>query len=389
MKINELIFFKLKCSYLVYPLSTGQTDGNYFDHRIRILKKDKAEYNVYDKKYLIIKREILKNFNLELLKKSKNFDENYNYKNTRNFLIQFIRSQKIISSTEFLKKILNLNLIWIHNLEISYLIRKAMDQIDHEDIITCLLISDINSLSYLNWEEFEWFNHPFYQKYKKKFSKFRRYFKETNPLRDKDIDLNFHNLAICKIIDEEKIKNKKKSPKDFDSDYKDYYFAKNSKQHIEFLKFNRDILKKRELKIKEYKDNILKEFGILSGNKKWKNENILYENLKVILNNKINIFREFSNTTLKNLRLDVYFELGGKKYGIEYQGKQHYEPVKFFGGKSAFKKRVKLDSLKKMRCKRSNINLIEFKFDECIKKSSIIQKLKKNGINLKGGKYNG
>ena len=86
MKINDLIFFKLKCSYLVYPLSTGQTDGNYFDHRIRILKKDKAEYNVYDKKYLIIKREILKNFNLELLKKSKNFDDNYNYKNTRNFL---------------------------------------------------------------------------------------------------------------------------------------------------------------------------------------------------------------------------------------------------------------------------------------------------------------
>ena len=349
---------------MTYPFRTSQTDGNYFDHRIRILKKDKAEYNVYDKKYLIIKREILKNFNLELLKKSKSFDENYNYKNTRNFLIQFIRSQKIISSTEFLKKILNLNFIWIHNLEISYLIRKAMDQIDHEDIITCLLISDINSLSYLNWEEFEWFNHPFYQKYKKKFSRFRRHFKETNPLRDKDIDLNFHNLAICKIIDEEKIKNKKKSPKDFDSDYKDYYFAKNSKQHIEFLKFNRDILKKRELKIKEYKDNILKEFGILSGNKKWKNENILYENLKVILNNKINIFREFSNTTLKNLRLDVYFELGGKKYGIEYQGKQHYEPVKFFGGKSAFKKRVKLDSLKKMRCKRSNIKLIEFKFDE-------------------------
>ena len=92
---------------------------------------------------------------------------------------------------------------------------------------------------------------------------------------------------------------------------------------------------------------------------------------------------------MKNLRLDIYFELDGKKYGLEYQGKQHYEPVKFFGGKSAYKKRLKLDSLKKMRCKRSNINLIEFKFDECIKKSSIIQKLKNNGINLKGGKYNG
>ena len=201
--------------------------------------------------------------------------------------------------------------------------------------------------------------------------------------------MNFQNLAIYEIIDEEKITNKKKSPKEFDKDYKDYSFARNSKQHIEFGKFNRDILKKRELKIKEYKDAILKEFGILTGNKKWKNENILYENLKIILNNKTQIFREFSNTILKNLRLDIYFELDGKKYGLEYQGKQHYEPVKFFGGKSAYKKRLKLDSLKKMRCKRSNINLIEFKFDELLNKSLIIQKLKNNGINLKGGKYYG
>ena len=42
-----------------------------------------------------------------------------------------------------------------------------------------------------------------------------------------------------------------------------------------------------------------------------------------------------------------------------------------------------------MRCKRSNINLIEFKFDELLNKSLIIQKLKNNGINLKGGKYYG
>ncbi len=385
MKLNQLNFLKLKCSYLVYPLSVGQTDGNYFDHRKRIINKDKTPYNFHQKKFNLIKKEVFKYLNKDLIKKTKNANENFSYEKTRNFLIEFIRSQQIITNIHFLKKIIDLNSIWIDNLEISYLIRKSLDQIDSEHAIRCLLISDINSLSYVDWEEFEWFHHPFYNKYKKKFSSFKRSFKETNALQKKDINFNFEKLAICRIIDEEKIQ----SPKGYDVVLKNYALAKNMKQHKNFLLYNNDIIKKRNLKIKEYKDNLLKEFGILTGNKKWKNENILYENIKIIFNDKINIFREFSDSVLKNLRLDVYFEVMGKKYGIEYQGKQHYEPIKFFGGKRAFEKRKRLDSLKKARCKKSKIKLIEFKFDESVGKSSIIQKLKDNGLNLRGGKYVG
>lgn len=385
MKLDKLNFLKLRCSYLVYPFSVGQTDGNYFDHRKRIINKDKTDYNFHQKKFNLIKKEVFKYLNKDLIKKTKNVSENLSYEKTRNFLIEFIRSQKTTTDIYFLKKIIDLNSIWIDNLEISYLIRKSLDQIDSEHAVRCLLISDINSLSYVNWEEFEWFHHPFYNKYKKKFTTFKRSFKENNMLQKKDINFNFEKLAICKIIDEEKIKY----PKDYDVAIKDYALAKNMKQHKIFLRYNNDIFKKRSLKIKEYKDNLLKEFGILTGNKKWKNENILYENIKTIFEDKINIFREFSDTILKNLRLDVYFEVSGKKYGIEYQGKQHYESVKFFGGKRAFEKRKRLDSLKKARCKKSKIKLIEFKYNESICKSSIIQKLKDNGLKLKGGKYVG
>ena len=385
MKLDKLNFLKLRCSYLVYPFSVGQTDGNYFDHRKRIINKDKTDYNFHQKEFNLIKKEVFKYLNKDLIKKTKNVSENLSYEKTRNFLIEFIRSQKTTTDIYFLKKIIDLNSIWIDNLEISYLIRKSLDQIDSEHAVRCLLISDINSLSYVNWEEFEWFHHPFYNKYKKKFTTFKRSFKENNMLQKKDINFNFEKLAICKIIDEEKIKY----PKDYDVAIKDYALAKNMKQHKIFLRYNNDIFKKRSLKIKEYKDNLLKEFGILTGNKKWKNENILYENIKTIFEDKINIFREFSDTILKNLRLDVYFEVSGKKYGIEYQGKQHYESVKFFGGKRAFEKRKRLDSLKKARCKKSKIKLIEFKYNESICKSSIIQKLKDNGLKLKGGKYVG
>ena len=210
MKLNckkHLNFFKLKCSYLVYPHSTGQTDGNYFDHRKRILNKEKTEYNFYQNKFGKIKNEISKSIKKQLfLINIKKLNQEYNYQKTKDFLIKFIRSEEIETSSEFLHQLITLNFIWLDNLEISYLIRKALDQVDHEDAIKCLIISDINSLSYVDWEEFEWFHHPFYKNYQNKFEKFRRYFKETNMLQKKDVELNFYKLAICKVLDDEKKK---------------------------------------------------------------------------------------------------------------------------------------------------------------------------------------
>ncbi len=42
---------------------------------------------------------------------------------------------------------------------------------------------------------------------------------------------------------------------------------------------------------------------------------------------------------------------------IEYNGKQHYEPVEYFGGKESLKKQQKNDSLKKEYCQKNNIKL--------------------------------
>ena len=61
---------------------------------------------------------------------------------------------------------------------------------------------------------------------------------------------------------------------------------------------------------------------------------------------------------------------------------QHYKPIKLFGGRKGYNNRVKLDRLKKIRCKRAKINLIEFRYFEEITKLAIIKKLKKFGMNL-------
>lgn len=43
---------------------------------------------------------------------------------------------------------------------------------------------------------------------------------------------------------------------------------------------------------------------------------------------------------------------------IEFQGQQHYEPIKYYGGENEFKIRQKRDSIKEIYCQQSNINLL-------------------------------
>lgn len=65
------------------------------------------------------------------------------------------------------------------------------------------------------------------------------------------------------------------------------------------------------------------------------------------------------------------------KVAIEYQGKQHYEPINFFGGEDAFKHRMKLDEMKKEISKNNGITLIEWKYNEPISSLRLKEKLKK------------
>lgn len=49
---------------------------------------------------------------------------------------------------------------------------------------------------------------------------------------------------------------------------------------------------------------------------------------------------------------------------IEYQGKQHYEPIDLFGGEEQFKTQYKHDKIKRDYCKNNNIRLLEIPYWE-------------------------
>jgi len=64
----------------------------------------------------------------------------------------------------------------------------------------------------------------------------------------------------------------------------------------------------------------------------------------------------------KNMELDVF--VPSLNLAIEYQGEQHFFPVKIFGGPERFKENQRRDKEKRKACKKNGIILIEIDYDK-------------------------
>jgi len=73
----------------------------------------------------------------------------------------------------------------------------------------------------------------------------------------------------------------------------------------------------------------------------------------------INYIREYKFHNCKNNRsLPFDFYLPDNNSCIEYNGKQHYEPINYFGGSITYNKTILRDNIKINFCKENNINLL-------------------------------
>lgn len=96
---------------------------------------------------------------------------------------------------------------------------------------------------------------------------------------------------------------------------------------------------------------------------KSKNEEIIANfletnNIKYIPQYRIN--NPFENR--KFIEIDFY--LPDYNLFIEYNGKQHYVPIEYFGGKLRFNDQLNRDDNLKKYCKDNNIKLLEIRYDE-------------------------
>lgn len=85
--------------------------------------------------------------------------------------------------------------------------------------------------------------------------------------------------------------------------------------------------------------------------------------------NLINFEREYKIEGLSDigfLRFDfaIFKDSGELSHLIEYDGRQHFEPILYFGGEERFKDQIKKDQIKNEYCKNNNIRLIRISYKQ-------------------------
>ncbi len=80
---------------------------------------------------------------------------------------------------------------------------------------------------------------------------------------------------------------------------------------------------------------------------------------------KIKFIQQYRFSDCKHIKpLPFDFYLPEHNICIEFNGRQHYKPVKYWGGEHDFKLRQKRDGIKKEYCHNNNITLITIKYDD-------------------------
>lgn len=105
---------------------------------------------------------------------------------------------------------------------------------------------------------------------------------------------------------------------------------------------------------------------------KWKSEAQLFSITKEFFKDAIFQYR---SDWLDRQSLDIY--IPSIKVAIEYQGRQHYEPVDFFGGKSGFESLKERDERKIKLCHENGIKLVEWSYTLNINKENFLELFKK------------
>ena len=170
-------------------------------------------------------------------------------------------------------------------------------------------------------------------------------------------------------------------PKDFQEDILTIREAKRPVQEVfranrEFLpreeKARKEALrKKRKLRTddaraqrtltKKIENAVRQEFGLKKVGEQWISETILAYLIERILEGH-EVLRHARPEWLNGLELDIY--VPKMRLAIEYQGQQHFKPVKIWGGEKGLKKLQERDALKAALCRKKDVVLILIDYTE-------------------------
>ena len=110
-------------------------------------------------------------------------------------------------------------------------------------------------------------------------------------------------------------------------------------------------------------DKVRTDFGFRGVGEHWINETTLKHIVESLFPDKI-VLAHYRPDWLEGLELDIY--VPDIKLGFEYQGIQHFQPIKHWGGKEKLKIQKEHDARKKRLCDELGISLIYFDYTEDI-----------------------
>lgn len=150
---------------------------------------------------------------------------------------------------------------------------------------------------------------------------------------------------------------------------------------VNFTDSLRRELERRRTAVRRYVEDAIRaefKFAPLAG--KWKSEQRLFELIRKMAPS-VRIKRNHRAKTLEYLELDIY--LPDLNLGIEYQGIQHYEPVRHWGGRRGLEKVQERDHRKQALCEEAQIELVYFHHFEELSPDLVYRKLHQHIPGLK------
>lgn len=158
----------------------------------------------------------------------------------------------------------------------------------------------------------------------------------------------------------------------FSSDLYRYYDSSNGYKNDKNWEYAKSHESSLHAKYNEYLLE-MKELGMIPT--RWVNELNLYFSIRSYFPEAIYQYR---CDWLGLQSLDIF--IPSKRVGIEYQGKQHYEPVEFFGGEQALAETQKRDARKRALCKENKVQLLTWHYSIPVQSDTVYEFLAASGI---------
>lgn len=134
------------------------------------------------------------------------------------------------------------------------------------------------------------------------------------------------------------------------------------------IRLHRKASQARRAFTKKIENIVRQEFGYRKVGEGWISETILCQIVSKIYSGREVLFHHRPEW-LNGLELDIY--IPDAKTAFEYQGLQHYRPIKGWGGEKAFEELKRRDAQKAALCKQLGIRLIKVDYTEPLTESYI------------------